>query len=299
MHLTSDEVKRFYMIWFPLLHYVNQQRKLVREFPDHWGTTSVDTQDAVKLRDALWSDDTLREGFITDNPASLSTGDLALVESWSHRVAGDFYVFRYLKKHTVFLSSESPTQAYGVLGLVSPIEEILGPYLPILIKAVLLPFEDRIIYDSLLSSYSIHFGGGYRRSLKDTYRHIQEREGIITSLPPRAGDSDPETVRETIQAKNRKILTAFQKALGQAGLSPKMMEEHAANIAAFAQDFLLVQTPPGLLLDIDHAQVKAYLKSAPGNVNVVSFKRFVRFLRDTDRMDYEQADDLLELLKRR
>jgi hypothetical protein len=298
VHLAGDEVKRFYTIWFPLLHYVNQQQKLIPEFPDHWGNASVDTQDAAKLRDALWADDALRDAFVTENPANLSTADLALVASWKHRVTGDFYVFRYLKKHTVLLSAEAPARAFGVLGLVSPIEEILGPYLPILVKAVLLPFEDRIIYDSLLSSYPVHFGGGYRSSLKDTYRDIQEREGIIASLPPYTQDSDLTSTRQRIQAGNSKVLAAFQKALGQAGLSPKMMAEHTINIAAFAQDFLLAQTQPGLLLDLTTQQIEACLKATSGNVNLVSFKRFVRFLRDTGRMDYGQAEDLLDFLKR-
>lgn len=116
-------------------------------------------------------------------------------------------------------------------------------------------------------------------------------------LPPHAEDNDAVKVRKSIQAQNRKILTAFQKSLGQVGLSPRMMEEHTANIAAFANEFLLAQIPPILLLDIDRAQLGAWLEGAPGNVNVVSFRRFVRFLRDTARMDYIQAEDLLSLLK--
>ena len=58
MYLTDEEVKRFYSIWFPLLHYVNQQRKLLPRFPEKWVDAHVDPQDAVKLRDALWADDT-------------------------------------------------------------------------------------------------------------------------------------------------------------------------------------------------------------------------------------------------
>ncbi len=298
MHLSSGETQRFYTIWFPLLHYVNQQKKLIKEFPAQYGDASVDPQDAITLREALWADDSLREGFIAENPAHLSDGDLALVDSWKHRVAGDFYIFRYLKKHTVFLSSESPMRAFGVLGLVSPIEEIIGPYLPVLIKTVLLPFEDRIIYDSLFSSYPIYFGGGYRGSLKDGYDRIQEREGIITTLPPYAERSDPAALRRHIQEKNKKLLTAFQKELGKAGLTPKMMEEHTTAIATFAEDFLLAQTPPVYLLDTNRTHVAAYTKSTSGKVNLVSFKRFARFLRDTFRADYDEVEDLLNFLKR-
>jgi hypothetical protein len=297
MHLSSDETQRFYTIWFPLLYYVNQQQKLISEFPAEYGDASVHPEDAIALREALWADDSLRERFIAENPANLSAEDLALVDSWQHRVTGDFYIFRYLKKHTVFLSFESPMRAFGVLGLVSPIEEIIGPYLPILIKTVLLPFGDRIIYDSLFSSYPIHFGGGIRRSRKEGYNRIQEREGIITTLPPFAERSDPAAEKKHVQDKNKKLLTAFQKDLGKSGLSIKMMEEHTATIAAFA-DFLLTQTPPGYLLDTDRAQVATYLESVSGKVNVVSFKRFARFLRDTDRVYYEDAEELLDFLKR-
>ncbi|MBN1680487.1 MAG: hypothetical protein JW966_09355 [Anaerolineae bacterium] len=298
MHLSQDEALRFYTIWFPLLYYVNQQQELIPEFPSEYGDASVEPQNAVTLREALWADDSLREGFIAENPANLSADDLALVDSWQHRVTGDFYIFRYLKKHTVLLSSESPMRAFGVHGLVSPIEEIIGPYLPILIKTVLLPFEDRIIYDSLFSSYSIHFGGGYRSSLKDGYNRIQEREGLITTLPPYAERSDPAAEKKHVQEKNKKLLTAFQKELGKAGLSPKMMEEHTAAIAAFAENFLLAQTPPAYLLDTNRAHVEAYMKATSSKANLVSFKRFARFLRDTDRVYYEDAEELLDFLKR-
>src|SRR5262249_53135895 len=152
--LPPPETERFYRIWFALLHYVNAQRHLVPAFPATWEEATQEGSmplDAVQpLRDALWAEDALREQFIVDNPTGLPTADLALVASWQHRVAGPFYIFRYLKKHTLFLSATSPAQAYGVLGLVNPIEEIVGPMLPVYAEAVLLPFGQQIIYDSLL-----------------------------------------------------------------------------------------------------------------------------------------------------
>ena len=215
MHLNESEVARFYSIWFPLLHFVNQHQKVVPSFPKEWRNAGVSPEVAVPVRDALWENDTLREAFIAENPAGLSQGNLALVESWKHRVEDNFFIFRHLKKYTVFIDGSSPANAYGVQGITGPLEEIIGPYLPIYVKAVLIPFEDRIIYDSLLSSYPIHFGGGYRRSLKETYRYIQEHGGIITRLPP-----DEDNAQEKAQASNKKVLTAFQKALGASGLSP-------------------------------------------------------------------------------
>lgn len=49
-------------------------------------------------------------------------------------------------------------------------------------KGVLLPFRDRIIYDGLLSVYSVFFGGGIRSSMKQTYSRLKRREGIVEQL---------------------------------------------------------------------------------------------------------------------
>jgi hypothetical protein len=106
------------------------------------------------------------------------------VGAWKHAIVGEFYVFRYLTNYTIFLSSGgSPNKAYGILGLADPLEEIIGPYLPRLVKAVLLPFKDRIIYDGLFSGYNISFGGGIKRMLNEEYKQAKEAFGIIMSLP--------------------------------------------------------------------------------------------------------------------
>lgn len=297
MQLPPDQVERFYRIWFPLLYYVNEKRRLAKRFPNNPKIARIDPADAVKIRDALWADDTLRESFIAENPAGLPQAGLAIVESWKHRLSGNFYVVRYLKKYTVFLSTQEPVHAYGVLGLVSPIEEIIGPTLPIYVQAVLLPFEDHIIYDSLLLPYRIYFGPGYRSSINDSYRTAQEREGIITSLLPAAAPASPQEVRKGILARNAKILSAFRKDLARRSLSHTMVEQHAGNIDAFAQNYLLVQDPPRGLLDITTGDVQTYLQTAGNKTTATSFKRFARFLDDTGRVEYEQAEALRGLLK--
>ncbi len=291
MHLALDEVKRFYEIWFPLLHYINQNLHIVPSFPQTW--SSVPAEAAFALRQALWQNDALREAFITENPVGLSAADLALVESCKDRIEGEFFVFRYLKKYAIFIDTETPAHAYGVLGLVISIEEIVGPYVPIYVKAVLLPFEDRIIYDSMLIPYNVHFGAGYRRGLAETYRAVQERNGIITTLRP----ADKSDTPKTAQAGNKKVLTAFQKAQAQSGLSPKMIEEHTQTVTDFADSFLVKQEPPVMLLDMTRQHIEQYQSSYDGPINLVSFKRFVWFLRDTGRMDWDRIEDLLGYLK--
>src|SRR6185312_9411838 len=137
----------------------------------------------LKVRDGLSANPDLIESFAAENPARLSDDELDIVRSWRHLVTGRFYVFRELKKYTVFLSTTSPAIAYGVLALSQPFEELIGPYLPVLTQTVLLPFKGMIVYDGLMSSYRISFGPGIRRSLNESFKEAKTRHGIVTSLP--------------------------------------------------------------------------------------------------------------------
>ena len=296
MHLPPEQIVRFYHIWFALLRFVNEQRQLVSDVPMSYEEGALSPADAMKLRNALWADETLLEHFIATNPADLSSPDLALVESWRYRKAGSFYIFRALKAYTVFLSDRAPQHAYGVLGLVSSFEELAPVPLPAYTEAVLLPFEGQITYDGLLQPYAVSFGANIRRRLNDAYRNAKEREGIITELVPVMPVSLDEH-RTLVEGRNAKLLQAFRQHLLKAGLSLKMGEEHAGNIQAFAQTVLAHQDPPRGLLSITPTELQAYLHIAKAKSTPTSFKRFVRFLAETERMEFEQTQALLQVLK--
>jgi hypothetical protein len=301
MILEPQETQRFYRIWFPLLHYVNAQLHLVPELPAAPADGSVSPQDAYTVSSALWADDGLRRDFIAENPSSLPPEDLAMVQSWDYRVAGDFYVFRQLKKHAIFIAQGSSDRVYGVLGLVSPIEDVLPMPMPTLIRAVLLPFEDRITYDGLFSAYNIFFGAGIRGSLNDIYRNAKERGQIITALGPSATPAAPTAARKDVQSRNDKLLLAFRRNLAGSNLSMKMIEQHTTNMAAFAEALLAQQPSRGLLdlsiVDMQGYLAKAGMKAAARKTNITSLKRFVRFLFDTGRMDNDSAWQLLNFLR--
>jgi len=297
MRLPPQETARFYRIWFALLHYVNTQLHLVPAFPATPGVETVSTEVTLKLRDALWANDALREQFIAENPAQLPAEDLALVASWQYRLAGSFYIFRSLQHSTIFLSTTTRAHAYGVLGLVSTIEETVPLPLPVLTQAVLLPFGHHILYDSLFTSYNVLFGPGYRHDLQEQYRNIQEREGIITSLLPEDQAAREANQRTDILVRNRKVFTAFRRELRKAGLSPQTVEGHVATIADFASTALVEAEPPRGVLELTVADIESYVRGKPTKQLLTSFKRFVRFLVGTGRIDYATGEDLSDFLK--
>jgi len=257
----------------------------------------VQPEQATQVRNALWADDRLLTRFTAENPAQLSEEDLALVASWQYRLAGNFFVVRTLKNYTVLLTEAAPhARAYGVVGLTDSVAETMILPLPVYIQTVLLPFEDRIIYDSLLTTYNVSFGPGIRRHLKEAYRNATEREGILTSLLPTA-PANPGERRSQIEVRDEKLLQAFRKRLAQTGLSLKMVEQHASTIQHFASNVLLSQTSPHGLLEMTPNEVEAYLQTTGGKTAKTSFKRFVRFLMETGRMEYGQTEELRQVLR--
>jgi len=183
MILTPEETALYYKVYWALLAHTNRHLNIIPDItaPDEMFLLS--SSEKMEVRDALYEHPDLLEGFVAKNPDDLPPDELAIVASWRHRVGGDFYIVRYLKRYTVFMSTTEPEHLYGVLGLNDPIEEIFGGRsLPVWVKAVLLPFKGKIIYDGLLRGYNVYFGGGIRSSTKETYNRLKRREGIIEQL---------------------------------------------------------------------------------------------------------------------
>jgi hypothetical protein len=184
MLLTPPDANLFFRLHRTLMFFVNQRLRVIADEPATPEEFSgLPPPVRLNVRDALVNRPELIESFVEVNPHHLSPEELNIVRTWRHLVAGKFYVFRELKKYTVFLSADKPPIAYGVLALSQPFEEVIGPYLPVMVQAVLLPFKDQIVYDGLLTSYSISFGPGIRRLLTDEFGEAKVRHGIVTSLP--------------------------------------------------------------------------------------------------------------------
>ncbi|GFP31801.1 hypothetical protein HKBW3S42_00107 [Candidatus Hakubella thermalkaliphila] len=209
MKLPKENVELFYKLYHPLLVYVNKKFNIVRGINSPEDFKKFPIEEINKLRDRLYKHPELINSFVVENPLNFSNNELKIISSWKDFVKGRFLIFRYLKSYAVFLDTDEPPKAYGVLALNTTFEEIVGSYLPIMVEAVLLPFNDKIIYDSIFSPYSITFGSGIRRSLNDAYQKAKSRFGIITSLPfsiEKVEQSDADKLRFYLRSEhNRKM----------------------------------------------------------------------------------------------
>src|SRR5215472_3617427 len=112
MLLETQDVELFFKLHRSLMFFVNQRLKVVPDdiaSPDAFA--SLSPQVRLKVRDALNAHAELIESFVGENPVLLSDDELDIVRSWRHLVHGKFYVFRELKKYTVFLSTTRPAIA--------------------------------------------------------------------------------------------------------------------------------------------------------------------------------------------
>jgi hypothetical protein len=246
MQVSIDDGRLFYKLYAALLSFVNGKLNVVPEpFLDSREYTALPPETRLAVRNALYKRRELIDAFVQVNPTSLADDELSIVARWNHAIVGQFYIFRYLSKHAIFLTSDSPKKAYGVLGLADPFEDLVGPYLPRLIEAVLLPFKDRIIYDGLLSGYNITFGGGIKRRFNEEYRQAKETFGVITSLPfegqkpPMTEESEAALPKKPKKSKTRPLKAT---SLGDRSASSTEVQTTLATLIdmtdSFCKEFL-------------------------------------------------------------
>lgn len=183
MNLSSKDVDLFYRLTYCLFSYVNQRLSIVSGSKAPEDVRHLSFQEKLKIRAALWENTDLIDSHVKENPDKLSPDELAIIESWKHRVKGKFFLVAYLKQYAVFLMEADTELAFGVVALSQPFEATVGSHLPIYLETVLLPFKGKIIYDGVMAPYNISFGRGYRDGIKESYQQAKAKHGIITSLP--------------------------------------------------------------------------------------------------------------------
>ena len=182
MRISEDDVQLFYKLNPALLLFVNLSLGIQREVGNKKEFSSLSLEKKVEIRNALYEHIHLIDEFTKENPGDYSSEELDIVSSWKDFLKGTFYILRHLKKYSVFLSSKTDAEAYGVLGISSDLKEMF-PHTPIMVDTVLIPFKSRVIYDGFIAPYSITFGGGMRRNFNTAYDEAKAKFGIITSLP--------------------------------------------------------------------------------------------------------------------
>lgn len=180
MKLSDQDAEHFFDLLRGLQLFANQKLKINPAITSAEEIFALDEQARLPIRNGVWEHPEVIDQFLAANPMALSTADRAIVAGWKKFIKGTFYIERMLKKYTIFIKGKA---VYGVLALFDPFEDFFyRNQLPVSVEAVLLPFRDQIVYDGMLLSYPIFFGGGISGNLKEIYMAAKQNNAIITSL---------------------------------------------------------------------------------------------------------------------
>lgn len=183
MILEVGQAYRFYSLWISLLDFVNQKYQIDSQLYDMRSPKGLPVKSIHRIREKLWQDRSLIDLYVKTNPRQLSDFELKTISSWENAVEDTFIILRHLKSGSIFIPSHRENAAYIVCGIYSTWEEMLrGAPLPQAVKTFLIPFEGRIIYDSLMSSYNVSFGGSIKRSLNEHYRKLKAGGQVYKSF---------------------------------------------------------------------------------------------------------------------
>jgi len=188
MHLTQKEIEQFYKLWYALIYGVNKIHKVLPSFnkPVYGTNVDVSQEQFCAIRDEMWNNPQWIDEFLKmHDDGEFTESERAIIYSWRKKfVRSRFVIMKHLAKYSVLMSfgDEKETKLYGALGISDSFKDMCDSYAPIMVDAVLLPFGEKIIFDSFIASYNISFGSGMRASLKDTYDEVKFSNGIITSL---------------------------------------------------------------------------------------------------------------------
>lgn len=207
MKLSTEDTDIFYKLIWSLLFYTNQKFPVIKNLKEPM-LKYEKPEDIFNLHEKLFTNPELIDSFAAENPFSFNQEELEIIKSWKKFVKGKFLIVAHLKNYTIFLSAEKEQKAYGVVGLLDEIKDVMPPFLPQYVNTILLQFRGRITYCGQISSYRLHIGPNMRRSIQDEYQKSKSMFGIITSLDEpfvEKKESDEELLRYYLRSADRRM----------------------------------------------------------------------------------------------
>lgn len=262
MTLSPHDGALFFQLMWKLQYYVNQKLGFNKNVSTVEEYTNLPTKKKLEARNALWERPELIETFVQENPHNLPAAELEIISKWKGCTLGSYFILRHLKKGSIFIGNDN--QVYSVQGILDPLDEIMPSYaLPQMVKAILLPFKGQIIYDGLLEGYSVHFGGGIRSGLNETYTAAKAKGRILDTLEPELAAAKPVKPQKDIRPQLKELQQAMKPLKGN---SP--VQNAALSLARAGVDLTIVDAENPSSDEIE-TQVRKIRKAANRLLNLM------------------------------
>ncbi len=146
MKLTKSEADLFFDLMWKLQWYLNQKKQIISSLKSPSVYAKCPIEKKAKIRAYLFNNfDEIVNSFLQDNPFNLDEQKLLIIQGWQQFVRGTFFIERLLKRYAIFIN-QNTKEVYGVLALYDSWAEMIPKRnLPVCVKAILLPFQGKII----------------------------------------------------------------------------------------------------------------------------------------------------------
>lgn len=180
--LSVSDCRLFYETWYGLLGYINEIKNVVRAKIKPVYPNKVSDMLIHKVREVLWDNPEMINDYL--NETKLPQEKRELLESWRDKHQSDnFIIMAYQTDYAVLMGTiEGRATLYGVKGISNSISNIVQKEVPYHVTTVLLPFKDKIIYDSYLATPPLSFGKGTLSIFQQEYDKALKEGNFITSL---------------------------------------------------------------------------------------------------------------------
>ena len=297
MLLPLVDIDQFYDIWLSFLEFINHKTKVLQPAIFKNMINQYNPEAEQEIRRALWAHPGLIDEFIHENPGYLNVDQLEIVAGWRNFRFGDFTLCKVIRGVGIFLAHDDPQSFYAVNPLFSPFEQLL-PEIPTVVRTALIPYKGVIVYDGSIVAYSIRFGPGLRQAASDWYLNAYER-GLIKTTLPEGVLSQQERIIQRNKA-NRSVLRYFKIYLRKKSLSDKIINRDIKTVEDFSNYIEQHIDETASLREISMEAFDKFMFSIDDKINrpmIIGLKRFFTFLQETDRIDWDLAVEILEVLR--
>ncbi|MCK4364852.1 MAG: hypothetical protein KAW45_02250 [Thermoplasmatales archaeon] len=269
MRIEKNDIEEFFKLHKSLLLYVNNKKNLIKGVSTIPELQEVPLKKIGELRTITVNDPALVDSFIKENPFKFTNEELKTVESWKKGIFDTFFIVNYADDETFFYHPETK-KCYGVLSLNDQLEEMLGSYIPRVVKTWLIPFKDRIIYDGFISPCNIVLGENMSKNIQAEYTEAIVKHRVLTSFNSREEKScsDEELLKfymksetnrdrfweeiETLRVKNLQLKALFHQEHGRVlsrKIKTKLKEIGATGHFAVIDNIVVASAPTKKELD--------------------------------------------------
>ena len=189
----------------------------------------LDEQASADALGELWKSPHIIDRFVQENPVQFDDYQMGIVTSWKNAVTREFIVF----EHGGTLLFLSGGRLFHVTGIIDPVRDVLGDavgYLPCVVHATLLPFENYIVYDGFLMPFPMHMGDGMRRQVEtEIAQALASGEHVSTGA--RLIELAPIMAEERIQQETERMMFDLEM---DAKSKEQLPDHHAGPLAGLS-----------------------------------------------------------------